>query len=151
MASPASSNPVCPACGKQGRKVAGATLDHHLGPTHRAKLGEAAGFCPNQRCPVVYFSGTTTILKGETLLPVTQKDPGDDVPVCYCFNFKRGDIRRDLTKRGTTDIPERIEKGIAEGLCACERKNPQGACCLGNVASAVKKIKNELSPDGRLS
>jgi len=79
---------------------------------------------------------------------VTIKDQGDQVPVCYCFDFKRGDLRQDLAESGRTDIPERIKKGIAEGRCACERKNPQGACCLGNVAGAINKIQEEVKSHG---
>ena len=109
----------CPICGKRGRKVGSVTLDHHLAPVERAKVGETAGFCQNSGCEVVYFDKTAVIRKGETLLPVTQKDPGDAVHVCYCFDFKRSDIRRDLARQGTTDIPDQIKKGIAEGRCAC--------------------------------
>lgn len=130
----------CPACGKPGRKVTGVTLDQHLAPVPRARLGETAGFCANPACEAVYFSALATIRKGETLLPVTQKDPGDDVYVCYCFGFKRSDIRRDLAARGSTDITDRIKRGIAAGRCECEKKNPQGACCLGTVAAEIKKI-----------
>jgi hypothetical protein len=28
------------------------------------------------------------------------------------------------------------------GNCACEVRNPQGACCLGNVAAVVKRLKS---------
>lgn len=135
---------VCPRCGQKGRRVGGDTLDHHLAAHLRAKFGQSAGFCPNPACEVVYFDGATIARKGETLLPVTQKDPGEDVFVCYCFEHKRSDIRRDLEAKGSTDIPNRIKKGIQEGRCDCERKNPQGACCLGNVAAAVKKIQMEV-------
>lgn len=136
---------ICPRCGGRGRKVGGVTLERHLPAALRARFGESAGFCPNPACEAVYFNGEAVALKGETLLPVTQKDPGDDVHVCYCFNFKRADIRRDLAQRGATDIPDQIRKGVEEGRCDCERKNPQGACCLGNVAAAVKKISSEVN------
>lgn len=139
----------CPACGKPGRKVTGVTLDQHLPPTRRAGLGDTAGFCANPDCEVVYFNAGATIKKGETLLPVTQKDPGEDVYVCYCFGIKRSDIRRDLAADGTTGIPGRIRRGIADGRCECEKKNPQGACCLGNIAAEIGKIKAENNHDGK--
>lgn len=139
---------ACPACGNRGRKVGKETLDHHLAPAPRAKFGDEAGFCANPACEIVYFVGAAAVLKGETLRPVTQKDPGDAVNVCYCFHFKRGDIRRDLAASGTTDIPARIKREIEAGRCACERMNPQGACCLGNVAAAVKEISAELKARG---
>lgn len=139
----------CPLCGATGRKVGALTLDHQLDGPKRAKLGETAGFCPTPACAAVYFSGEIVIRESETRWPVTQKDPGDDVNVCYCFDFKRSDIRRDLAKRGSTNIPDQIRKGIAEGRCDCERKNPQGVCCLGNVSAVVKAIQSEVVRKGR--
>ncbi|MBI3296639.1 MAG: copper chaperone Copz family protein [Elusimicrobia bacterium] len=134
----------CPLCGNAGRKVTAVTLDHHVPQRLRAAIGDDAAFCLNPACEVVYCNpGGFVVRKGQTTLPVTIKDSGDLVPVCYCFDFKRGALRKDLAERGKTDIPERIRQGIAEGRCACERKNPQGACCLGNVAGAIKKIQGE--------
>jgi hypothetical protein len=145
--SSAASLTVCPVCCKRGRPVTGVTLDHHLAPARRAGMVAAAGFCANPDCDVVYFNASATIRKGETLLPVTQKDTGDDVFVCYCFGIKRSDIRRDLANSGITGIPGRISKEIKEGRCDCERKNPQGACCLGTVTAEIEKIKKEKNHD----
>ncbi|MDP2735878.1 MAG: (2Fe-2S)-binding protein [bacterium] len=136
----------CPICGNPGRKVTALTLDHHLSGPLREELGNDVTFCPNPRCDVVYCNPAGKVAKkGDTVLPVTAKDSGDDVFVCYCFEHKRGDLRRDLAEKGETDIPNKIRQGVKEGRCDCERKNPQGACCLGNVAKAVKKIQSELS------
>lgn len=135
----------CPVCGNMGRKVSPKTLDHHVPHPLRENIGNEATFCMNPSCNVVYCNPRKiVVLKNETKLPVTVKDSGDDVYVCYCFEHKRGDIRRDLKEKGTTDIPDRIRKGVKEGHCDCERKNPQGACCLGNVANAIKMIQSEL-------
>lgn len=137
----------CPVCGNAGRKVRATTLDHHVPKPLRAAIGNEATFCLNHDCDVVYCNPKGVVIrKGETVLPVTQKDPGDDVHVCYCFGFKRSDIRRDLASRGTTEIPDRIKHGIAEGRCACEQKNPQGVCCLGNVDGSIKKIQELIEP-----
>lgn len=134
----------CPVCGNAGRRVTAATLDQHVPAPLRAAIGDEAAFCLNPACAVVYCNPAGfTVRKGQTLTAVTQKDPGDEVPVCYCFGFTRGGLRRDLAERGETDIPTRIREGVAEGRCDCERKNPQGACCLGNVAGAVKEILKE--------
>lgn len=134
----------CPVCGNAGRKVTSSTLDHHVPEGLRERLGDDATFCLNPKCEVVYCNPRKFVVKrGETLVPVTIKDPSDGVGVCYCFDFSRGDLRRDLAAQGKTDIPERIKEGIAEGRCDCERKNPQGACCLGNVEAEIKKISAE--------
>lgn len=136
----------CPVCGNAGRKVTAVTLDHHVPEPLRAAIGNDAAFCLNPACAVVYCNPAGFVIrKGQTLLPVTQKDPGDEVRVCYCFDFKRADLRRELAERGKTDIPAQIKKGVADGRCDCERKNPQGTCCLGNVAAAIKTINAEVN------
>jgi len=115
----------------------------------RAAIGDEATFCLNPACEVVYCNPAGCVVrKDQTVLPVTIKDPGDGVLACYCFGFTRGDIRRDLAARGSTGIPDEIRKGIADGRCACERNNPQGACCLGNVAAEIKKVKEEARSHG---
>jgi hypothetical protein len=38
-------------------------------------------------------------------------------------------------------MPERITGEVEAGRCACEVKNPSGACCLGEVNKAVKEAK----------
>lgn len=130
----------CPVCGDAGRKVSAVTLDGHLPGPHRAAFGDEATFCLNPTCAVVYCNPAGMIVrKGQTVLPVTIKDEGDDVPVCYCFGFTRSDLREGLAQRGMTPIPDAIRKGIDEGRCDCERKNPQGACCLGNVAREIRR------------
>lgn len=139
----------CPACGNAGRRVGAATLDGHVSGDLRERIGGDATFCLNPDCAVVYCNPAGVIVrKGQTRLPVTIKDPGDDVFVCYCFELKRGDVRRDLEARGSTDIPGRIRKGIEDGRCDCGRKNPQGACCLGNVAVEIKKYQMEMDRHG---
>lgn len=140
----------CPICGNAGRKVTALTLDNHVPGLLRAKIGDDVTFCLNPACDVVYCNPSGVVVRrGETILPVTIKDGGDDVNVCYCFDFRRRDLRADLEARGKTDIPAQIRKGIAEGRCDCERKNPQGACCLGNVAAAIKKIEMEVRSHGK--
>lgn len=142
---PASACP-CPVCGQSAKSVPALTLEQHVPTQLRAKLGNVASFCANPSCEVVYCAPSgATVRVGETVLPVTVKDSGDEVHVCYCFDFKRADIRRELEASGKTEIPDRIRNGIKDGLCDCERKNPQGSCCLGNVAAAIKAISAELS------
>jgi hypothetical protein len=135
----------CPVCGTTGRKVTAITLDQHMPKERRHTFGDDAAFCMNPACEVVYFNRDgQTIRQGETVLPATIKDAGNDVYICYCFAFTRADLRKDLSDKGETDIPEKIRQGVKEGRCNCERENPQGACCLGNVADAVKSIQAEM-------
>jgi hypothetical protein len=121
------------------------TLDNHIPSPLREEIGDDATFCLNPDCEVVYCNPQgKTVKRGQTKLSVTIKDPGDEVYACYCFEFKRADIRRDIQEKGKTDIPYKIRQGVKDGRCDCERKNPQGACCLGNVAQAIKEIESEV-------
>jgi hypothetical protein len=48
-------------------------------------------------------------------------------------------------------IPERIAAEVKAGNCACEARNPQGACCLGNVSAFVRKaMKGRGAPQSLL-
>ncbi len=77
------------------------TLDHQVPPKRRKGFGDDAAFCSNPTCEVVYCNTAGQVIqKGETVLPVTVKDPGDEVYVCYCFEFTRGKVRRDLLTLG---------------------------------------------------
>ena len=55
-----------------------------------------------------------------------------------------GDAMKELNcRRLAGPIVDQIKKGVQEGRCDCERKNPQGACCLGNVMAAIKTIQDK--------
>ncbi len=143
---PETTNRPCPACGARAHPVSALSLENHLTRERQAEFGPQGSFCANPACAVVYFNPSgKTVSQGQTVRPVTVKDQGDEVPICYCFEFMRGDLRRDLMEKGATAIPNEIKKGIRDGRCDCERKNPQGTCCLGNVAAALKKIQTEMS------
>ena len=61
----------------------------------------------------------------------------DEEPLCYCFGFSHGDVRRQVVETGHSDIPGRIEVGIRARLCRCASLNPSGRCCLGEVRAVV--------------
>src|SRR5258708_5215507 len=105
-------------------------------------------FCREADCPVAYFSadGTQTFTTNQLRERVFQKEPeSDDVFVCYCFRHTPGSIRDELIETGRSAVVEAINAGINAGQCACDLRNPQGACCLGNVGAVVKRINREES------
>jgi hypothetical protein len=61
------------------------------------------------------------------------------VSIALCFGFSRADVRDELAWGGECTIPARIASEIRAGRCACEIKNPSGACCLGEVNRAVEE------------
>jgi len=97
-------------------------------------------FCPSPECDVVYFSTDRVFRKPEVKVRVGLKEKARPLPLCYCFDYTREDLQRDLKEYGRTDIPEKIKAEISAGYCSCEVKNPSGKCCLGDVTRAVQEI-----------
>ncbi|MEX1243786.1 MAG: (2Fe-2S)-binding protein [Thermoanaerobaculia bacterium] len=139
---------LCPDSGTVGLKVDLITVKALLNAGGLQRLdGRAYRFCPAPECDVVYFDGAVASVfrKSDLTVRVAQKESDDTIPICYCFGYTAADIRRDLALRDTTDISAIITEQVKAGHCACEVKNPQGSCCLGNVSRLVKTIRSEAS------
>lgn len=96
---------------------------------------------------MVYFSADSaqSFTKAEIRVPGHQKEPDDDtVPVCYCFRHSPATIQAKWLATGASTVIEEINGGIQAGQCACEVRDPQGSCCLGNVRRVVKQIEQEV-------
>lgn len=134
---------LCPRCGAVGRPVADETVAAILRPEHGLDLPAAPRrFCRTQECNVLYYGlDGRTVGKAAASVRVGLKETEDPVPLCYCFEFTRADIEREVAERGDSTIPARITAEIRAGRCSCELKNPSGACCLGEVNQAVKNAK----------
>ncbi|HEV2197528.1 MAG TPA: DUF998 domain-containing protein [Candidatus Acidoferrum sp.] len=50
-------------------------------------------------------------------------------------------VVQEVDATGDCRIPQRISAEVKAGNCACEVRNPQGSCCLGNVTAVVKRLK----------
>jgi hypothetical protein len=44
------------------------------------------------------------------------------------------DIRRENAKTARSTASAEIAEHVKAHRCACELRNPQGSCCLGNIA-----------------
>jgi hypothetical protein len=84
------------------------------------------------------------------VVAVFQKEPPGTRTVCYCFAVREQDIRRELVETGHSSASERITALVRADRCACEVKNPQGSCCLGNVVDATEPHKTALEEEQRL-
>jgi len=111
----------------------------------RVSPGGEYWLCRSQGCDVVYLSDKATFRKQDLKVRVGFKEQQDPIPLCYCFDYTRAEISRDLALHGETDIPERIKEEIQRGFCACEVKNPSGKCCLGDVNRAVKELPPQVA------
>ena len=68
------------------------------------------------------------------------KEHDDPIPLCYCFGFDEAEVREEIVRRGESAIPQKISAMIKQGLCACETRNPSGACRLGEVTKTVTRL-----------
>ncbi len=98
-------------------------------------------FCRTVDCEVVYFSDQIVFTKRYLKVRVGIKETKDPIPLCYCFDYSRGDIRRDIEATGKTSVLEEIKAEVQGGFCACEVKNPSGTCCLGDITRAIQEAK----------
>ena len=125
---------------RQGRR--NETLKQMVQPQH-LELASKPGFlfCRTADCDVVYFHPDGDCLrKPDVRVRVGLKETEDPVPVCYCFGFTEAMAVEEIRATGKCSIPRRITAEVKAGNCACEIRNPQGSCCLGNVNAAVKRV-----------
>ena len=131
----------CPRCGQPGQSVPLQTLKHQVKPEHLETVEAGVfNFCRTATCEVVYFNaGSVVLTKADVRQRIGLKETADPVPLCYCFGFTKAMVVEEIRATGKCTIPQRITVEIKAGHCACEIRNPQGSCCLGNVNVAVKK------------
>ena len=134
---------ACPECGKIGKPVQEQTLRALLAVSLRDVQDLQYLFCRTQTCSVVYFStnGQQTFVIDQVREKVYQKEPeNEDVFICYCFRHTVGDLRAASPEERIAIVDD-INTGINSGQCACDLRNPQGSCCLGNVRTMIKRLE----------
>ena len=137
---------ACGACAERGSPVQLQTVKALLTEVALRRLQLTHyRFCANAACETVYFGDAGDQFgSGDIRVPVWQKQPGDGRLLCYCFGETESGIRRELLEQGRTDVVARIREHIAAQRCACDIRNPRGACCLGDVMAAVKRIERSM-------
>lgn len=134
---------TCPECGKVGKPIQAQTVKALLLVSLRQVQDVKYFFCRTQNCSVVYFAedGEQSFRIEDVRERIYQKEPeAEDVFVCYCFSHTIGELRT-ASSNGRTAIVDDINTGINAGQCACDLRNPQGSCCLGNVRSVIKRLE----------
>ncbi len=137
-ATPSMNGAVCATCQQAGKRVEGQTVKALLAVSLRTVHAAEYCFCRTATCPVVYFAvdGSHTVTRDHVRERVYQKEPeAEDVPVCYCFRHTVGEVR---TAPDPATVVADITTGIQAGQCACDLRNPQGSCCLGNVRALIQ-------------
>lgn len=118
------------------------TLKALLRPEALATLSSGPHlFCASPACPVVYFGAGDVFRRGDVLVPVYQKEPHGRRTVCYCFDVTEDRILREFEEGGASPSAQRVRALVRENRCACELRNPQGGCCLGNIAALMRSVE----------
>lgn len=133
---------ACKQCGEIGRAVSRQTVAHHVKSEKLSTVGdEVYKFCSSQNCAIVYYAASDQVFTvSEVRELITAKTTGDARPLCYCFGFNEGFARREIARTGENSVTELVSRFVKEKLCACEIRNPSGACCLGEVNKAVRRL-----------
>lgn len=139
----------CPECGQPGKAVEAKTLKQMVQPWHLELVNKPGFlFCRSADCDVVYFHPDGDRLrKPDVRVRVGLKETQDPVPICYCFGFTEAMVHEEIRATGKCTIPQRITAEVKAGNCACEIRNPQGSCCLGNVTAAVKRVMKVVAAE----
>lgn len=133
---------TCPHCGQVGKAVQDQTVKALLAVSLRAVREAEYRFCRTPDCPVVYFASDDqqTFTLDEVRGSIYHKAQHDDAtPLCYCFGYTVGAVRA-MTRTQRAAVIDDINAGIQAGQCACDLRNPQGSCCLGNVRELIKQL-----------
>lgn len=132
---------ACPQCSQAGRKVGKVTVEAHTLEARRRTIGDIDGwrFCRTSSCAVGYFADAAEpiFLREMGTIPF-QKSGAPERFVCFCFEHTVAAVAKDARSNPKSTIKTAITEACRSGLDDCARKNPQGACCLGNVAAVIR-------------
>lgn len=132
----------CPICNATGKHVDTQTVKGVLSATLEIlKPGNPYYYCKTLDCETVYFheDGSQVISEEGLRVPVYHKHANaPSTKICYCFEILIQDLEEDIAAFEGKKSVGRINAGITAGQCACDIRNPEGVCCLGNVKRHIK-------------
>lgn len=121
---------ICPKCGQPAIAVDFKTVEYNLIDSAKLTIESNVkwNICNNPNCDCSYFSKRQIFKTTDLIKPLFFKDSGDNVPICYCSDLTRGEIK-NAVKQGmkTIDDVQKFTKKNISGLC--EERNPLGKCC----------------------
>jgi hypothetical protein len=140
---------ACLRCAQVGVAVDRITLKALLTSAGlRRGVPAAPHFCSTSDCPVVYFDADSdvTFSEAELVVRVHAKHPEDaNVLVCYCFDVTPAAMRREQADTGAMTMYAMVAREVQAGHCACELKNPKGACCLGDLLRITRDFASDVT------
>ena len=134
---------ICKECGNTGKQVLEITLRSMVKEPVFVAIENPDGFyfCETSACEVVYFNNEQQVYlhKQEVKVKVGIKETENPVPVCYCFGWTKERIFEQIRQLGYSTAVKEIGAKIKADECDCDKKNPSGRCCLGEVNKTVKR------------
>ncbi len=118
---------ICPHCGSIVVPVPILPVKTYLKEQFVKELPLEADWhvCPNQKCPVTYFTKGIISTINDLTTSLWFKNKGPDAPICYCASITRGDIETAV-RAGHTTI-KAIRTSLDKNLpCDCKKLNPLG-------------------------
>src|SRR5690348_2585983 len=91
---------VCPSCGVKAKPVATITVKSLVRDHTRVPKAATFSFCRTPDCETVYFSERVILQKPDVKVRVGIKERDDPSPVCYCFDYTRADLHREIEQFG---------------------------------------------------
>ncbi len=142
----------CPRCAAKGRRVGSLTMSALLcsEAARRFAAGADFHFCKTRKCEVVYFDRQNGSLftTDDLDTKVFQKSPDPQRLVCYCFAHTVADVLQEIARSGSSGITDDVAHKCRSGRARCERMNPQGSCCLGNLRKLASTVTARASSVG---
>ena len=133
----------CPRCDSSGHSVGPQTLAAHLKEDVRKVLAESAYFCPDSRCPVVYYDDFGAVVTRDSVLgPIPIKDV--DAPLCACFGLTREEIELDIDEGGVARTRAAVLRAQSDEA-RCATLAPNGRTCVPEVQGYFLKCKQRRS------
>jgi hypothetical protein len=86
---------------------------------------------------VVYFRDDEVVLLEDVRAPPFHKGDGPGRRVCFCFDHTEGDVVDEVKRSGHSSIRDSVREACRQGRSDCERLNPLGRCCLGDVGGIL--------------
>lgn len=133
----------CPQCNRPGRNVSPLAVAHNLTSATELSRDDGWELClSGSECNVVYFHDETVLEKRQLRSLPYHKDDDRGRLVCFCFGHTVSAIAREVNATGGSTLQVTIRDACRRGETDCERLNPQGRCCLGNIAEVIEGEKN---------
>lgn len=138
---------ICLLSGDKGFRLLKKTIANHIYPIFWNLIDDSKlYFCPNTKCPIIYFNSTDEIYIGLDDLhsvvmhkiPVNTKNR----PACYCKNVLEDQILDELINKKCCDSLIDIQNftGANTGK-NCAITNPTGRCCGKQIKEIIEFAK----------